>query len=57
MPPLPIPQARYQWPSKSKEQVQTMMADIKQGAGDGGKRVEEMVASIRRFVIHRGREA
>ena len=34
-----------------------MMADIKQGVGDGGKRVEEMVASIRRFVIHRGREA
>ena len=34
-----------------------MMADIKQGAGDGGKRVKEMVASIRRFVIHRGREA
>ena len=41
----------------TKEQVQTMMADIKQGAGDGGKRVKEMVASIRRFVIHRGREA
>ena len=41
----------------TKEQVQTMMADIKQGAGDGVKRVKEMVASIRRFVIHRGREA
>ena len=41
----------------TKEQVQTMMADIKQGAGDGGKRVKEMVASIRRFVINRGREA